>query len=64
MPENRAADSVGSAAEQAEMRTEETLSFMQSVRRATRRKYTPEGEDPDRTGRVPPRAMWVSVRWC
>ena len=42
MPENHAADSVGSAAEQAEMRTEETRSFMRSVRRATRRKYTPE----------------------
>ena len=42
MPDNRTADSTGSASEQAEMRTEETRSFMRSVRRATRRKYTPE----------------------
>ena len=38
MPDNR----TGSASEQAEMRTKETRSFMRSVRRATRRKYTPE----------------------
>ena len=42
MPDNRTADSTGSASEQAEKRTEETRSFMRSVRRATRRKYTPE----------------------
>ena len=38
MPENDAADRT----EQAEERTRETQSFMRSVRRATRRKYTPE----------------------
>ena len=54
MPENDNADRVASAAEQAEKRTEETRGFMRSVRRATRRKYSPEEEDPDRTGRVPP----------
>ena len=42
MPENRTADRTGTADEQAEKRTEETHSFMRSVRRATRRKYTPE----------------------
>ena len=38
MPEN---DTAGRT-EQAEERTRETQSFMRSVRRATRRKYTPE----------------------
>ncbi len=38
MPENDTAD----RNEQAEERTRETQSFMRSVRRATRRKYTPE----------------------
>ncbi len=38
MPENDTADRT----EQAEERTRETQSFMRSVRRATRRKYTPE----------------------
>ena len=38
MPENDTAD----RSEQAEERTRETQSFMRSVRRATRRKYTPE----------------------
>ena len=42
MPENHTADRTVSADEQAENRTEETHSFMRSVRRATRRKYTPE----------------------
>ncbi len=42
MPENDNADRTASADEQAEKRTEETRSFMRSVRRATRRKYTPE----------------------
>ena len=42
MPENDNADRVASADEQAEKRTEETRGFMRSVRRATRRKYTPE----------------------
>ena len=42
MPENDTADRTESAAEQAEKRTDETHSFMRSVRRATRRKYTPE----------------------
>ena len=42
MPENDNADRVASAAEQAEKRTEETRGFMRSVRRATRRKYSPE----------------------
>ena len=38
VPENDTADRT----EQAEERTRETQSFMRSVRRATRRKYTPE----------------------
>ena len=38
MPENDTADRT----EQAEERTRETQSFIRSVRRATRRKYTPE----------------------
>ncbi len=38
MPENDTADTT----EQAEERTRETESFMRSVRRATRRRYTPE----------------------
>ncbi len=38
MPDNDTADRT----EQAEKRTRETRSFMRSVRRATRRKYTPE----------------------
>ena len=42
MPENHTADRTVSADEQAENRTEETHSFKRSVRRATRRKYTPE----------------------
>ena len=42
MPEIDNADGAASATEQAEKRTEETLRFMRSVRRATRRKYTPE----------------------
>ncbi len=42
MPENDNADRVASATEQAETRTEETRGFMRSVRRATRRKYSPE----------------------
>ena len=42
MPENDNADRTASADEQAEKRTDETHSFMRSVRRATRRKYTPE----------------------
>ena len=42
MPENDNADGVASATEQAEKRTEETRGFMRSVRRATRRKYSPE----------------------
>ena len=42
MPENDNADRVASAAEQAEERTRETRGFMRSVRRATRRKYSPE----------------------
>ena len=42
MLENRTADDAAPAAEQAGKRTEETRSFMRSVRRATRRKYTPE----------------------
>ena len=40
LPENDSAD----RNEQAEERTRETQSFMRSVRRATRRKYTPEGK--------------------
>ncbi len=42
MPDNHTADGVGSASEQAEERTRETQSFVRSVRRATRRRYTPE----------------------
>ena len=42
MPEIDNADGAASAAEQAEKRTEETHRFIRSVRRATRRKYTPE----------------------
>ena len=42
MPDKNAADPTASADEQAEDRTRETQSFMRSVRRATRRKYTPE----------------------
>ncbi len=42
MPDNNTADRTASADEQAEDRTRETQSFMRSVRRATRRKYTPE----------------------
>ena len=42
MLENRTADDAAPAAEQAEKRTEETRGIMRSVRRATRRKYTPE----------------------
>jgi transposase len=41
MPEIDKADGTASAAKQAEKRTE-THSFMRGVRRATRRKYTPE----------------------
>ena len=42
MPAKNTADRTASADEQAEERTRETQSFMRSVRRATRRKYTPE----------------------
>jgi transposase len=42
VPEIDNADRVASATEQAEKRTEETRGFMRSVRRATRRKYSPE----------------------
>ncbi len=42
MPEIDKPDGVSPATEQAEKRTEETRGFMRSVRRATRRKYTPE----------------------
>ena len=42
MPKNHIADRTTSADEQAEERTRETRSFICSVRRATRRKYTPE----------------------
>ena len=42
MPDKNTADRTASADEQAEDRTRETQSFMRSVRRATRRKYTPE----------------------
>ena len=42
MPEIDNADKASPATEQAEKRTEETRGFMRSVRRATRRKYTPE----------------------
>ena len=42
MPEIDKADRASAATEQAEKRTEDTRGFMRSVRRATRRKYTPE----------------------
>ena len=42
MPEIDTAHEAVPAIEQAEKRTEETHRFMRSVRRATRRKYTPE----------------------
>ncbi len=42
MPENHTADRTGSADEQAEKRTDETRAFVRSVRRATRRRFTPE----------------------
>lgn len=42
MPEIAQTDAASPATEQAEERTRETRGFMQSVRRATRRKYTPE----------------------
>ena len=42
MPEIDTAHEAVPATEQAEKRTEETHRFMRSVRRATRRKYTPE----------------------
>ena len=42
MPEKRTVDQTASADEQAEKRTEETHRFMRSVRRVTRRRYTPE----------------------
>ena len=42
MPDEPAADGTSYATEQAEERTRETRGFMRSVRRATRRKYTPE----------------------
>jgi|TARA_Y100000310_G_C20608146_1_gene776614 transposase len=42
VPEIDNADKASPATEQAEKRTEETRGFMRSVRRATRRKYTPE----------------------
>ncbi len=42
MPDEPTDDGAGSATEQAEKLTEETRGFMRSVRRATRRKYTPE----------------------
>ena len=42
MPEIDTAHEAVLASEQAEKRTEETHRFMRSVRRATRRKYTPE----------------------
>ena len=42
MPANHTVDRTASADEQAEDRTRETRSFMRSVRKATRRKYTPE----------------------
>ena len=42
MPEIDNADGASAATEQAEERTRETRGFMRSVRRATRRKYTPE----------------------
>ncbi len=42
MPEIDKDDGASAATEQAEERTRETRGFMRSVRRATRRKYTPE----------------------
>ncbi len=42
MSEIDKADGASAATEQAEERTRETRGFMRSVRRATRRKYTPE----------------------
>ena len=54
MPENDNADRVASAAEQAEKRTEETSGFMRSVRKSNTPQVLTGGEDPDRTGRVPP----------
>ncbi len=42
MPEIDNAGGTSAATEQAEERTRETHGFMRSVRRATRRKYTPE----------------------
>ena len=42
MPDEPAADGTSYATEQAEKRTDETYSFMRSVRRATRRRYAPE----------------------
>ncbi len=42
MPKIDTAHEAVPASEQAEKRTEETHRFMRSVRRATRRKYTPE----------------------
>jgi transposase len=42
VPEIDKADGVSAATEKAEERTRETRGFMRSVRRATRRKYTPE----------------------
>ncbi len=42
MPEIDKADAASSATEQAEKRTDEIRGFMRSVRRATRRNYTPE----------------------
>ncbi len=42
MPDKNTADRTASADEQAEERTRETQSFLRSVRRATRRKHTPE----------------------
>ncbi len=42
MPDNQTADRTGTASEQAEERTRETQSFVRNVRRATRRRYTPE----------------------
>ena len=42
MPEIDKADGTSPATEQAEERTRETRGFMRSVRRATRRKYSPE----------------------
>ena len=44
---------VTAKAEAAEERTEETRSFVRTVKAASRRKYTPEVEDPHRAGGVP-----------